>query len=76
MSEKKEFICGDCKGITEIATKRGSRVLEILLWTTLIFPGFLYTIWRNSGQKKICRYCDSDFLLPADSPHTFELIKK
>jgi hypothetical protein len=69
------LICGDCKKVNSCTkAKRGSRSMEVFLWATLFFPGIFYTIWRNAPQKKICKYCESDFLLPADSPHTKDLL--
>lgn len=62
-----KLICGDCKGITTFESgKRGSAFIESLLWATLFFPGFFYSIWRRKPQKKVCQYCGSDFLLPLD----------
>ncbi|OFW79928.1 MAG: hypothetical protein A2887_04715 [Alphaproteobacteria bacterium RIFCSPLOWO2_01_FULL_40_26] len=59
------LICGDCKGINKfLQGKRGSGFVEFLLWSTLFFPGFFYSMWRRSKPKKICQYCGSDFLLP------------
>jgi hypothetical protein len=76
MSETEKLICGDCKRISEIKTgKRGSNLVSIILWTTLFFPGIFYSMWRRGKPKKICEYCGSDFLLPADSIHTHELLK-
>lgn len=75
MSETQKFICGDCKGITEFPLKRGSAFIETLLWATLFFPGFFYSIWRRKHVKKICQYCGGDFLFPADTPYAAELLK-
>ena len=62
---KEEFICGDCKGITEFQKgKRGSRLVEFILWSTLVVPGIFYSIWRLREAKKKCYYCGGDFLLP------------
>ena len=77
MSETEKLICGDCKGITNLRTgKRGSSLIEKLLFWTLFFPGIIYGIWRNRAPKKICQYCGSDFLLPNDSLLIHELLKK
>jgi hypothetical protein len=74
--ESEKLICGDCKGITTFRKgKRGSAFLEKILWWTLFFPGFFYSIWRSNIPKKICSYCGSEFLLPADSPYSHDLLK-
>lgn len=76
MAEREKFICGDCKGITNFENgKRGSGFVEFILWTVLFFPGIFYSIWRKKSPKKICQYCGSDFMLPADSHYTHELLK-
>lgn len=60
-----EFICGDCNSTVVIKSgKKGSRFVELLLWTTLVIPGIFYSLWRCSKVKKQCYYCGSDFLLP------------
>lgn len=72
-----KFICGDCKGITSFREgKRGSSLIEFLLWTIFFFPGIFYSIWRRSKPQKVCSYCGSSFLLPADSPYTNDLLAK
>jgi len=73
--EEERYICGDCRGITTFKNKRGSSFIEFLLWVTLFFPGIFYRMWRNAKPKKICQYCGSDFMLPADSPATYKLLK-
>ncbi len=76
MVETEKFICGDCKGITELRKgKRGSSFVEAFLWTILFFPGIFYSIWRRGSVKKICQYCGSNFLLPANSPYIQELLE-
>ncbi len=75
--EVEKLICGDCNSTSEFRKgKRGSALIEKLLWVTLFFPGIFYSIWRGRAPKKICPYCGSSFLLPADSIHTHELLRK
>jgi len=71
MADTEKFICGDCKGVTEFPRKRGSALVESLLWATLFFPGFFYGMWRRSPVKKICQYCGSNFMFPADTKMNF-----
>jgi len=76
MARSEKYICGDCRGVTNFRTgKRGSDFVEKILWWTLFFPGIFYSIWRSMSPKKICQYCGSDFLLPADSAYTQNLLK-
>ena len=69
------LICGDCKATFEVETgKRGSGFVEMLLWTTLVIPGFFYGLWRKRKPKKFCDYCGSSFLLP-DTYQTHDMLK-
>lgn len=71
----RKFICGDCKATFNVSTsKRGSWLIEVFLWTTLVIPGFFYTMWRKPRSKKICDYCNSTFILP-DTYETQEFLK-
>ena len=70
-----KYICGDCNSVLEFEkTKRGSRIIEMILWSTLVIPGFFYSMWRNSKKKKLCYYCDSDFVMP-DSLEARQMLK-
>ncbi|MDX2083657.1 MAG: hypothetical protein SFV53_06710 [Rickettsiales bacterium] len=73
MSER--LICGDCKKSSEIKNnKRGSALIEFILWITLLIPAPIYAMWRKSKPKRICQNCGSDFLIP-DTPQNREFIK-
>lgn len=53
------------------ATKRhmpGSIFIEIILWLCFIIPGLIYTIWRHSASKQVCKSCGSKEIIPTDSP--------
>lgn len=70
-----KFICGECNSALEFdKSKRGSRIIEMILWSTLVIPGLIYSIWRKSTRKKICYYCGSDFVFP-DSLEAKNLLK-
>ena len=69
------LICGDCKATFKVETeKRGSALIEKLLWITLVIPGFFYGLWRQPKPKKSCDYCGSTFLLP-DTYQSHEMLK-
>lgn len=75
MSGTEKLICGDCKSKFEVETgKRGSSFVEFLLWSTLVIPGFFYSMWRKRKPKKYCDYCGSTFLLP-DNYETQAMLK-
>lgn len=47
----------------------GSFIFELFLWFCFLLPGLIYSIWRITNKKLICRYCKHhDQLIPADSP--------
>lgn len=69
------FICGDCHTGFEVeAGKRGSALIEAILWATLFIPGPIYGMWRRRKPKKICKRCGSDFILP-DNHESREFLK-
>ncbi len=72
-----KIICGDCKSTFETKSgKRGSAIIEMLLWSTLVIPGFFYGLWRKGSKSpKHCSYCGSDFLLP-DTRENREMLDK
>jgi transposase-like protein len=75
MSSNEKLICGDCKSKFEVETgKRGSSFVEFILWSTLVIPGFFYSMWRKRKPKKYCDYCGSTFLLP-DNYETQAMLK-
>jgi hypothetical protein len=76
MARVEKLICGDCKAVFEEETgKRGNAIVEMILWSTLFFPGIIYHFWRRRKPRKICDYCGSNFLIPADSPYASTLLK-
>jgi len=53
-----EYICRYCGYEGRIKrVKRGSRALETFLWTVLLIPGPLYSVWRRAGVDKTCPHC-------------------
>jgi hypothetical protein len=47
---------------------RGSIVIEIVLWLMFIVPGLIYSIWRLTTKRPVCRACGSATLVPYDAP--------
>lgn len=55
MAERICPVCGyEGRGKKQL---RGSRNVEILIWTTLFVPGPLYSIWRRSAVPELCPNC-------------------
>lgn len=62
------FLCISCENIQVVRKKRpGSIFIEIILWLALLLPGLIYTLWRFSGEKIVCKFCLSLELIPEDS---------
>ena len=63
-----EFICTACgwEG-NRRRLKRGSKAVEIMIWSILFFPGPLYSIWRRIGVDKHCPNCHMPSLVRTTS---------
>lgn len=73
---KKDWVCIDCRmiGKPKYYTP-GSIFIELVLWC-LIIPGLIYTLWRHSAKKKMCRYCGSFELVSPTTPRGREIIER
>lgn len=70
-------LCVTCGTIDK--TKRfvpGSFLIEILLWLCFFIPGLIYSIWRLSSAKQVCRHCESKDVIPLDSPRAKNLLSE
>jgi hypothetical protein len=47
--------------------KKGSYLLEIILWCLCIVPGFFYSLWRHISKDKVCPACSSLAVIPINS---------
>lgn len=64
-----EFVCTACgstDGIKKVTP--GNFFIEVILWMCFLLPGLIYSIWRLSNKRKVCRSCGKDSVIPADSP--------
>lgn len=69
------LICTACgaRAGTRSAT-RGSILIEILLWLALLIPGLIYSLWRLTTRRQVCRACGSPDLIPIASPRGRQLL--
>lgn len=52
--------CSQCGTEAEpVVLRKGNMHTQILLWIAFIVPGFLYSLWRESSKRNICRVCGS-----------------
>ena len=65
----KKIICGTCGTIGTPRTEtRGSIFIEIILWLCFLIPGVIYSIWRQTTRRPVCRECSGHQLLPLTTP--------
>lgn len=66
---EKKYFCKDCHevGVAAVSVP-GSFVVEIFAWLLMILPGLLYTLWRNSAKKNVCRACGSEQIISVKLP--------
>lgn len=47
---------------------RGSIWIEIILWLCFLVPGLIYSVWRLTTKREVCRACGSETIVPPDAP--------
>ncbi|HMJ88465.1 MAG TPA: hypothetical protein VK530_01545, partial [Candidatus Acidoferrum sp.] len=52
----------------------GSIAIELVLWLLFCLPGIIYSVWRLTARKKVCPVCNSDALVPENSPRGRQLL--
>jgi hypothetical protein len=61
-------ICIGCGSVGDPVNKvPGNFFIEVILWLCFFVPGVIYTIWRLSSKKKVCRVCGGA-MIPLDTP--------
>lgn len=72
-----QYVCTTCGyvGNIKIITK-GSLLIEIVLWLFLIFPGLIYSIWRQTTKYNACPKCKNPSMIPSDSPKGQNIISE
>jgi hypothetical protein len=63
------IICDVCGfvGPSRIPRKRGSALLERLIWIAFLFPGIFYSYWRRTDRSPECPKCGARALTPFDT---------
>jgi hypothetical protein len=61
-------ICSDCGSVGKTVTRySGSFFVEIILWLCFLAPGIIYSIWRLTTKRKVCRVCGGS-MIPLNTP--------
>ena len=64
-----EKICASCGTVGKPKKQmKGSFIIEVFLWLCFLLPGAIYSVWRLTTVKPRCPQCDSENMLPLDSP--------
>lgn len=63
-----EYVCTLCgyEGRRR-CEKRGSKGMEIFIWSVLLIPGPLYSLWRRCGLKAYCPHCGAQSMVKSTS---------
>jgi hypothetical protein len=61
------FYCTNCKAYSPYARTKGSGWIELVLYLCYLIPGVIYSIWRRSGNSKLCPTCKQATLISAES---------
>jgi hypothetical protein len=65
----KPVICSACGTVAKPKSyMQGSLIVEIFAWCLMLFPGFLYSLWRLTTKRKGCRACGSNEIAPLNTP--------
>ena len=74
---KKVLYCSNCgyQGKPKVFVK-GSLAVEIVLWILFILPGIIYSVWRSFSRYNGCPECNSNNMIPVNSPRAITEMKK
>lgn len=65
----KKMICSSCGSVGKpVKDTKGSCLVELILWCLMILPGLIYTVWRLTTTKDVCKQCKQPTLVPLNSP--------
>jgi hypothetical protein len=68
-------ICTQCGSTsTPKSFTPGSIIIELILWCCFLVPGLIYSCWRISARRKVCRECGGH-LIPLYSPRGKQLLQ-
>ncbi len=76
-ARNKEYICNDCHHIGHGLMKRkGSAWMEFLIWSVLLIPGPIYSLWRYNTRHLVCPKCNGFNLIGLDTLRGQALFEK
>ena len=70
-----QFVCTSCETVGNgISHTKGSFAIEIILWLFMCLPGLIYTVWHLTTRTKVCHQCQSEQIVPTDTPRGQSLV--
>lgn len=73
------IICSNCLYQGKVKTMvKGSLLMELGIWLCFFWIPLIplaYSIWRLTTKEKVCPLCQSNNIIPSDSPRAKELFK-
>lgn len=76
------YYCTSCHHFSATARRKGNGLIEAVLYLAYIVPGVIYSIWRRSGNTRLCPKCGGSALIDASAgthvrcPECRELVQK
>ena len=71
-----KMVCTRCETVSKPRKEpKGSLGVEIALWLFFLLPGMVYSVWRLTNQQRRCPSCDSEELVPVDSPRGQKILE-
>lgn len=59
------YYCTSCHGFSAYARKKGNGLIELVLYLFYIVPGVIYSVWRRTGNSRLCANCGKATLIDA-----------
>ncbi len=61
------YYCTSCSSYFNNPGAKGSGLIEVILYIFMIVPGLIYSVWRRSGNTKLCPKCSSSALIDSNA---------
>lgn len=68
-----KYYCNSCHNLSPTALRKGSTLIEIVLYLAWIIPGIIYSIWRRGSAPNVCPLCKKTGLVPSANAKPTEI---
>lgn len=71
-----DAVCVSCGAVGRpVSVTQGSFLIEVALWLFFLLPGLIYSIWRLTSKRSVCRVCRTGgHMIPVASPRGREMV--